>query len=103
MPFMPSEEWTDVERVGDYLDRADQFPHRTEGEGVLLELVPPNAERVLDLGTGDGRLLALLCRDRPEMLGMGIDFSAVMLEAARERFAGEDRIELIEHDLDDPL
>lgn len=100
---MPSEEWTDVDRVGEYLDRADEFPHRTEGEGILLELVPADAERVLDLGTGDGRLLLLLRRDRPEMLGVGLDFSAVMLEAARERLAGEDRIELVEHDLDKPL
>jgi tRNA (cmo5U34)-methyltransferase len=103
MPRMPSEEWTDVDRVRQYLDQADEFPHRTEGEGVLLDLVPAEAERVLDLGTGDGRLLALLCRNRPEMLGVGIDFSAVMLAAARERFAGEDRVELIGHDLDDPL
>lgn len=100
---MPSEEWTDVDRVSGYLERADGFPHRAEGEGALLELVPVGAGRVLDLGTGDGRLLTLLRRDRPGMLGVGLDFSAVMLEAARERLAGEDGIELVEHDLDDPL
>jgi tRNA (cmo5U34)-methyltransferase len=100
---MPSEEWTDADRVGEYLERADEFPHRAEGEGVLFELVPAEAGRVLDLGTGDGRLLARLRRDRPRMLGVGLDFSAAMLAAARERLAGEDRIELVEHDLDDPL
>ncbi len=37
------------------------------------------------------------------MLGVGIDFSELMLGAARERFAGEGRIELVEHDLAEPL
>lgn len=100
---MPSPEWTEADRVRQYLDRADRFPHRVEGEGVLLELVPGGAGRVLDLGTGDGRLLALLRGDRPQMHGVGLDFSAAMLAAARERLGGDDRIELVEHDLDLPL
>lgn len=96
-------EWRDPERVRCYLDRADGFPHRAEGESVLLEHVPDDARRVLDLGTGDGRLLALLKRDRPEIVGVGVDFSEVMLEAARKRFASDERVELIRHDLVEPL
>jgi SAM-dependent methyltransferase len=103
MSPMPAEEWTENDRVRQYLDQADEFPHRAEGEGVLLEAVPRGARRVLDLGTGDGRLLALLRRDRRRMVGVGIDFSAVMLSAARERLAGAEWVELVEHDLDDPL
>ncbi len=104
MPGMRGEEWTvDERKVRRYLDRADEFPHRIEGEDVLLEYVPSGARRVLDLGTGDGRLLALLQADRPEMLGVGVDFSELMLGAARERFAGEGRIEMVEHDLAEPL
>jgi len=100
----PGEEWTaDAERVRGYLAQADEFPHRAEGEGVLLDHVHLDAGRILDLGTGDGRLLALLLRDRPEMHGVGVDFSALMLTAARERFAGDRRIELVEHDLAQPL
>jgi len=88
-----------AERVDRYLARADEFPRRLEGESVLLEHVPRDVRRVLDLGTGDGRLLTLLQVDRPEMTGVGLDFSEVMLAAARERFAGDERVELVEHDL----
>jgi tRNA (cmo5U34)-methyltransferase len=99
-----STEWTaDTQRVQRYLGRADDFPHRAEGEAVLLEQVPLGARRVLDLGTGDGRLLALLQADRPEMLGVGLDFSELMLGQARRRFAGEECIELVEHDLAERL
>lgn len=101
------EEWTsDEERIHRYLARADEFPHRAEGEGVLFEHVPRDARRILDLGTGDGRLLAGLQVDRPAMLGVGLDFSELMLTAARERFAGDGRVELVElveHDLSELL
>jgi tRNA (cmo5U34)-methyltransferase len=70
---------------------------------VLLDHVPRDVGRVLDLGTGDGRLLALLRRDRPRMRGVGLDFSAPMLVRARRRFAGEPGVELVEHDLGEPL
>lgn len=96
---MPAEEWTDREHVDRYLERADDFPRRAEGESVLLDIVPRDARRILDLGTGDGRLLALVRADRPEAGGVGVDFSEVMLHAARQRFAGDDRVELVEHDL----
>jgi tRNA (cmo5U34)-methyltransferase len=100
---MPSGEWTNAEHVRRYFGRMDQYPRRAEGDSVLLEHVPRDARRVLDLGTGDGRLLTLLRIDRPEMFGVGLDFSELMLEAARERFADDKRIELVEHDLDQPL
>jgi tRNA (cmo5U34)-methyltransferase len=93
------EEWTDGEHVERYLQRADEFPRRGEGESVLLDLVPADARRVLDLGTGDGRLLALLQRDRPGTRGVGVDLSKVMLQAAARRFAGDGRVELVEHNL----
>ncbi|HYB24801.1 MAG TPA: class I SAM-dependent methyltransferase [Solirubrobacteraceae bacterium] len=100
---MIGEEWTDGERVCRYLARADEFPHRAEGERVLLEHISRDVRRVLDLGTGDGRLLALLQADRPGMHGVGLDFSTVMLDAARERLRGRERVELIRHDLSEPL
>ncbi len=100
---MPAEEWTNADHVDRYLSRADEFPRRAEGESVLLEHLPLGAGRVLDLGTGDGRLLALLRIDRPKLRGVGIDFSEPMLDAARKRFADHERIELVEHDLTEPL
>jgi SAM-dependent methyltransferase len=100
---MGGAEWrNDAERVALYLDRADDFPHRAEGEGVLLAHVP-SPDRVLDLGTGDGRLLATVLGDRSEASGVGVDFSGLMLERARERFAADPRVELVEHDLAAPL
>jgi SAM-dependent methyltransferase len=98
------EEWRDdADRVRGYRERADEFPHRLEGEAVLLEHVPGDVRRVLDLGTGDGRLLAMVLSGRPEAAGVGLDFSELMLAAARQRFAGEQRVQLLEHDLAEPL
>ena len=100
---MPAEEWTTAEHALRYLARADAYPRRAEGEGALLEQVPGDARHVLDLGTGDGRLLSLISRDRPGVVGVGLDFSDPMLQAAHERFADDRRITLIKHDLAEPL
>lgn len=99
----PAQEWRDVEHVDRYLARASEFPRRAEGESALLEKVPAEVRRILDLGTGDGHTLALLLGERPEATGVGLDFSEPMLGAARERFAGDERVELVEHDLGEPL
>ena len=86
-----------------YLARADNIPHRTEGESVVLEILPRNVKRVLDLGTGDGRLLALIKLNHPQAEGIAIDFSSIMLTAAQKRFADDSTISVIEHNLEDPL
>jgi len=96
-------EYATAEHALKYLARADKIPHRTEGEAVVLEFIPRTARRILDLGTGDGRLLALLRIDRPNTEGVALDFSPTMLKAARERFKGDKKVQVVEHNLDNPL
>jgi tRNA (cmo5U34)-methyltransferase len=95
--------WTSTEHALDYLGRADSIPHRTEGESTLLELIPPTAKRILDLGTGDGRLLALVKLDHPDASAVALDFSPAMLEAARRRFSNDASVTVVAHNLEDPL
>jgi tRNA (cmo5U34)-methyltransferase len=95
--------WTSTEHVRDYLGRADQISHRTEGEAALLEFIPPGTRRILDLGSGDGRLLAFVRAAHPETEAVAVDFSPAMLEAVRARFAGDDRVRVVEHNMDSPL
>ena len=52
--------WRTSSRVADYLNRVDKIPHRTEGELLLYEFIPKKTRRILDLGTGNGRLIKLL-------------------------------------------
>src|ERR1700676_5318921 len=95
--------WTSNDHARDYLERADSISPRREGEAALLELIPPATRRILDLGTGDGRLLRLVRRQHPETEAVAIDFSPTMLEAARNSFAAESLVRVIAHDLDEPL
>ena len=100
---MTINEWTTAEHALHYLAAADRVPHRTEGESLLLEFVPATVRRILDLGTGDGWLLALLRIDRPGAEGVALDFSPTMLARARDRFRDEPQVRVVEHNLDDPL
>jgi len=95
--------WTSSEHVKDYLQRADMISHRGEGEAALLEFIPTGVSRILDLGTGDGRLLALVRGEHPATEGVGVDFSPAMLEAVRKRFAADSRVSIVEHNMDAPL
>lgn len=100
--------WTSNEHARDYLERADSISHRGEGEAALLEFIPRSTRRILDLGTGDGRLLSLARRElarrgQPETEAVAVDFSPTMLEAARKRFAEESSVRVVAHNMDEPL
>ena len=94
-------EWSDPGRVAEYLSR--EIPHRSIAEEMMLEALPERVERFLDLGTGDGRLLALVRGRHPDAEGLGLDSSEPMLAKAAERFDGDSSVELREHDLRSPL
>jgi tRNA (cmo5U34)-methyltransferase len=95
--------WDSAAHALEYLAQADSIPHRTEGEAALLELLPPGVTGVLDLGSGDGRLLSLVRLARPGGRAVALDFSETMLERLRERFAGDRNVSIVSHDLDRPL
>jgi tRNA (cmo5U34)-methyltransferase len=96
--------WTSPEHALDYVQcRADSIPHRQEGERVLLELILQEPKRILDLGTGDGRLLALVKQKCPRAESVAIDFSPTMLDLAGKRFADEKSVRIISHNLDSTL
>lgn len=98
---MAAGEWSEPGRVAEYLSR--EIPHRAIAEQMLLAALPERTESVLDLGTGDGRLLALVIDRFPAARGIGIDASEPMLERAAGRFASNPSVELRCGDLREPL
>jgi tRNA (cmo5U34)-methyltransferase len=95
--------WNRADHALDYLERADSIPHRTEGESTLLEFIPQTTRRILDLATGDGRLLALAKREYPNTEAIAVDFSPAMIEAAKKRFANDSSVTVIAHNLDNSI
>ena len=95
--------WLTSERVTGYLKRANKNPHRKEGEETLLDFIPKGTTRVLDLGTGDGRLIRLLKRKIPRLKSVVIDFSPPMLKALRLKFGKDNSVTIVPHNLNYPL
>lgn len=98
-----SYDWKSVDHVQAYLSRSKNLPHQKEIERILLEQIPYNINRVLDLGTGDGRLLALVKTKNPEAKGIALDYSEPMLQLARKRFRKDKNLQFVNHDLNFPL
>jgi tRNA (cmo5U34)-methyltransferase len=96
--------WSDPAHVEEYLARMDRLGPRAQGEAALAELLPADPRLVLDLGCGDGRVSALVLAARPSIEQVvAVDISPPMLARARERFAGDRRVEVREGDLEAPV
>jgi len=95
-----AKEWSSPQHALAYLNVADTLPHRSEGEAVLIDHLPENTRRILDLGTGDGRLIRSIKVNKPDIEeAVALDVSPTMLKSAREHFANDSRIKIIEYDL----
>ena len=94
-------EWSEPDRVAEYLAR--EIPHRPIAEEMLMEALPEQVERFLDLGAGDGRLMAAIRERHPGATAVGLDASEPMLSRAIERFDGDPLVDLRKCDLGLPL
>ncbi len=99
----PTSPWETAEHALDYLKRADGVPHRTEGEAVLLDFIPASTTRILDVGSGNGRLVKLVKSGRPRVRAVALDFSPPMLAALRSNFSGDASVTIASHNLEQPL
>lgn len=99
-----SKEWSQCDHALNYLTLADQIPYKKDGEQVLIDFIPHSAKRILDLGTGDGRLIKLL---KTKLLkldeAIGLDISPTMINVAKDSFKENPLIKIKEHDLSYPL
>jgi len=95
--------WSEPGWAQRYLGERSRIPHRDEGVAALTELLPAAPHRVLDLGTGDGYLMGVIRAARPGVSGIACDFADEMLDRAEARFGTSAEIEIVRHDLDDPL
>jgi tRNA (cmo5U34)-methyltransferase len=96
--------WNASEQAEEYLDRIGTIVPRSEGEEVLRSILPAEPRSVLDLGCGDGRLAALVLESCPTIdRVVAVDLSPPMLARARERFDGDQRVDIRSFDLGDSI
>jgi cyclopropane fatty-acyl-phospholipid synthase-like methyltransferase len=104
---MPADIWKQPEVAAAFLnERSLLIPDRQRQLEVLLRVLrfaPREPGRVLDLGAGDGILLATALEAYPKATGVAVDFSPLMLDQARQRLAkfGQ-RAATVEADLQGP-
>jgi tRNA (cmo5U34)-methyltransferase len=95
--------WLTSWRVRQYLNRANNIPHRSDGEQILLDFIPKSTRRILDLGAGDGRLIKLLRRKIPNIKCIAMDFSPHMLKILRRLYEADNSVSIVEHDFGSQL
>ena len=100
----PTAGWSDRAQVDWYTKRIGRLEARLAGEQMLVDVLPQEPRRLLDLGCGDGRLTALVLSCRPSVEDcVAVDCSLPMLELARERFASDPRVDVKAWDLKEPI
>lgn len=102
-----NEVWKEAGVAAAFLnERSLSIPDRPRQLDVMLRVVRHGSRKpakVLDLGCGDGLLLATVLEAFPEATGLGLDFSPPMLEQARNRLAKfGNRVKTVEADLQTP-
>jgi trans-aconitate methyltransferase len=93
---MSGSEWKQRQWAEDWPSFREGLSQAVDAERLLLDsLLPNRADRILDLGCGDGRMIAVLRERWPDASAVGLDLSPGLVEAARQRFGGaaEVRIE----------
>ncbi len=104
---MAAEVWKQREVAAAFLnERSLLIPDRPRQIDVLLRVLrflPREPASFLDLGTGDGILLATVLQVYPQATGVAVDFSPLMLEQARRRLEPFGRrVRIVEADLQNP-
>jgi tRNA (cmo5U34)-methyltransferase len=106
---MALEVWKKSEVAEAFLtERSLLIPDRHRQLSVLLRVLKHTAtalplHRVVDLGTGDGILLATVLEAYPQAIGFAVDFSPPMLQQARTKLARfGPRATVLEGDLSSP-
>ena len=99
--------WKDRDVAKAFLtERSTVIPDRPRQLEVLLRVLRgfcPQPRHILDVGTGDGLLLTTFLEALPQASGVGVDFSPLMLEQARQRLAKfGSRAKTLEADLQNP-
>src|SRR5690606_17087696 len=99
-----SQEWSDPAKSSYYLNKVSSYENRLPGEKVLLECIPETTKRILDLGSGDGRIIKLMkehFEGRSEQIEFtALDVSPPMLDALQNNFKNESSVKIVKHDLD---
>ena len=98
--------WQDASIIDTFLTGIrGGIPFASDQTAVMLRLLRAldiPLSRFMDIGCGDGVLAAAIAENFPEASGTLVDFSGPMLEGARERFKGNNRIRIVEADFGDP-
>jgi tRNA (cmo5U34)-methyltransferase len=101
---MSGVEWKGLQRAEDWSACRAALPHVADAETMLVEhLICGDVGRILDLGTGDGHMIAVLRNYWPDACVVGLDISPALLNAAKQRFGDVAEVRIEEHDLMQPL